>query len=139
MRSFRLSGIAVRYFIALGLVCLTWNPTRYSFVAWAQAQWSLQSPLVFFVGLVMLVAWLVFLRATMRSLGPLGIILAVALASSVLWIIIDYRLINPENRVTLSWVVLTLIAAILAGGMSWSHLRRRWAGQADVDDVDEVG
>jgi hypothetical protein len=30
-----------------------------------------------------------------------------------------------------------LLAAILAAGMSWSHLRRSWAGQADVDDVDE--
>jgi hypothetical protein len=26
---------------------------------------------------------------------------------------------------------------VLATGMSWSHIRRRLSGQADVDDVDE--
>jgi len=26
---------------------------------------------------------------------------------------------------------------ILAVGMSWSHIRRRLSGQADMDDVDE--
>jgi hypothetical protein len=138
MAAFRLSGIGTRYLFAFGLVCVTWNPTRFNYIAWAEAQWSALAPLVVFVGLVLLVGWIVFLRATARSLGPVGLVLAVALAASILWIIIDYRLINPDNRATLSWVVLTLIAAILAAGMSWSHLRRRWAGQADVDDVDEV-
>ena len=57
----------------------------------------------------------------------------------MLWIILDYQLIDAANRTTLSWGVLTLFAAVLTAGMSWSHLRRRWAGQADVDDVDEVG
>jgi Family of unknown function (DUF6524) len=30
-----------------------------------------------------------------------------------------------------------VVATILAIGMSWSHVRRRLSGQADVDDVDE--
>jgi hypothetical protein len=37
----------------------------------------------------------------------------------------------------MAWVILVLLAAILGAGMSWSHLRRRWAGQADVDDIDD--
>jgi hypothetical protein len=31
-----------------------------------------------------------------------------------------------------------LLAAILAVGMSWSHLRRKWSGQQDVDDVGDT-
>jgi hypothetical protein len=30
-----------------------------------------------------------------------------------------------------------MLAAIMATGMSWSHIRRRMSGQLDVDDVDE--
>jgi hypothetical protein len=66
-------------------------------------------------------------------------VLALALAGSILWIIIYYDLINPANSDVLTWVVLTLFSAVLTAGMSWSHLRRRWSGQADVDDVDDVG
>jgi hypothetical protein len=86
-----------------------------------------------------LIAWVVFVRATARALGPIGIVLALALAGSILWIIIYYDLINPANSDVLTWVVLTLFSAVLTAGMSWSHLRRRWSGQADVDDVDDVG
>jgi hypothetical protein len=46
-------------------------------------------------------------------------------------------LVDLTNSTVLAWVLLTLVAAILALGMSWSHLKRRWSGQADVDDVDE--
>lgn len=132
------SGLGVRFTIALGLVCLTWNPTRFNFIRWAMASWSELMPVVFFVGLILLIAWVIFLRATTRSLGPFGITLAVAVAGSILWLLLDYEVISLENSTVLSWVVLTLLSAILAAGMSWSHLRRRWSGQADMDDVDEV-
>jgi hypothetical protein len=49
-----------------------------------------------------------------------------------------YGFINLTNTSALGWVLLALLAAILTAGMSWSHLRRRWSGQADIDDVDEV-
>jgi hypothetical protein len=130
-------NVFTRFVIAFSLVALTWNPSALNFYRWAVAQWAERTPVVLFVGLVLLIAWIVFLRATARSLGPIGIVLATALAGTVLWLIIDYNLIDPANRTTLSWIVLTLFAAVLAVGMSWSHLRRRWAGQADVDDVDE--
>jgi len=133
-----MSGVGTRFVVALALVCLTWNPTALNYYDWAWAYWSELTPVVFFVGLVLLIAWVVFLRATARSLGPVGIVLAVAVAASVLWLILDYDLVDAANRTALSWIVLVLLSAILAAGMSWSHLRRRWAGQADVDDVDEV-
>jgi len=128
----------MRFVVAFLMVCLTWNPSPYSFTRWALNNWQELAPLVLFVGLCLLIGWVVFLRATARSLGPIGIFLAVALAGSILWIIIRYNLIDPSNSMTLSWVVLTLFAAILSAGMSWSHLRRRWSGQADIDDVDQV-
>jgi hypothetical protein len=86
----------------------------------------------------MTVIWIVFLRAGARSLGLLGAALAIAVAGSILWMIIDFGLIDPANTTTLTWVLMTLLAAVLTAGMSWSHLRRRWSGQVDTDDVDNV-
>lgn len=137
MKTITFGGIATRFLIALALVSLTWNPTRYNYYEWAVAQWSALTPIVVFVGIALLVAWVVFLRATSRSLGSVGIVLAVALAASLLWILFFYEIVDRTSGDRLSWIVLVLFAAILAAGMSWSHLRRSWAGQADVDDVDE--
>ena len=137
MKVINMQGIGMGFVIAFLMVCLTWNPTRFNYSRWALNNWQELAPLVLFVGLCLLIGWVIFLRATARSLGPFGIGLAVALAGSILWIIIRYQLIDPSNGTTLSWVVLTLFAAILSAGMSWSHLRRRWSGQADMDDVDE--
>jgi hypothetical protein len=47
-----------------------------------------------------------------------------------------YGIVSTSSTTLISWLVLILLAAVLAIGMSWSHLRRRWAGQADVDDID---
>jgi uncharacterized membrane protein len=137
MAGFTFKGILWRFLFALAMVCFTWNPTRYNYFAWARAQWEAQAPLVAFSGLVILVGWIVFLRATARSLGVVGIILGLALAGTVLWTLFFYDLLNRENTELISWIVLALLAVILAMGMSWSHLRRRWAGQHDVDDIDE--
>jgi hypothetical protein len=130
-------GILIRYLIAFALVIATWNPSQYNFVGQAQAFWSVSRPAVLIAGLILVIVWVVFLRATTRSLGVVGLILATALAGAILWLVIDFDLIDPANATTLSWVVLVLLAAVLTAGMSWSHLRRRWSGQADIDDVDD--
>jgi hypothetical protein len=135
--SISFKGVGWRFVIAFLLVCLTWNPTRYNYVEWARANWSGLMPLVVFTGLVLLTAWIFFGRATARSLGVLGIILSLALAGTVIWILFYYDLVTTANTTLLSWIVLALLAVILAMGMSWSHLRRSWSGQVDVDDTDD--
>jgi hypothetical protein len=37
----------------------------------------------------------------------------------------------------LTWIGLTVLALILTFGMAWSHLYRRWTGQATVDEVNQ--
>jgi hypothetical protein len=136
MKPLGLAGIATRFFFALALVVLTWNPSPVNFIRWAVNQWSNMTPVVLFVALALVAGWVVFIRATARSLGTLGVVLTMALAGTVLWMLNRY-LLDLTNSTVLAWVLLTLVAGILTVGMSWSHLRRRWSGQADVDDVDE--
>ena len=137
MKTISLGGIGMRFLIAFGLVIATWNPSRFNFIGWATGQWDTMAPLVVFVGIVLLIAWDVFIRATGRSLGVIGLVLALALAGSVLWILFYYGLVDSASGDVFGWIVLALFAAILAAGMSWSHLRRGWAGQVDVDDIDQ--
>ena len=139
MKPISLSGVGVRFAIALVLVLATWNPIDVNYVDLARQYWAEQAALVFFFGIVLTICWVVFLRATLRSLGPVGITLAVAMAAAILWLLLDFNLIELSNRTAMEWILLVLLSAILGAGMSWSHLRRRWAGQADVDDLDEEG
>ena len=139
MKPISLSGVGVRFAIALTLVLATWNPIDINYVDLARQHWAEQAALVFFFGIVLTICWVVFLRATIRSLGPVGITLAVAIATAILWLLLDFNLVELSNRTAMEWILLVLLSAILAAGMSWSHLRRRWAGQADVDDLDEEG
>jgi hypothetical protein len=137
MKKISLSGIGVRFAIALVLVCITWNPIDFNYLSWALDNWSVRPPVVVFLGIVLIICWVVFLRATIRSLGPVGITLGVALCASLVWLFVYLGLVDLGNTTAMAWILLVLLALILAAGMSWSHLRRRWAGQADVDDLDD--
>jgi hypothetical protein len=132
-----MSGIGWRFLFAFALICFTWNPSRYNYIDWALAQYGNLSPLVAFVGVVLLIGWVFYLRSTARSLGAWGIFLAAGLAATVFWVLTRYVVDASTHALVIQWIVLGLLAAILTAGMSWSHLRRGWAGQADVDDVDK--
>ena len=57
--------------------------------------------------------------------------------AALTWVLIDYDVLSVENTTVLTYVILTMLSAIMATGMSWSHIRRRMSGQLDVDDVDD--
>jgi hypothetical protein len=133
------SGVLLRLLFAFALVVATYNPTRYSYYAWGRERgWEWAPPLVF-VGVVLLIGWAIFLRATLRSLGALGLVLACAFFAALFWLLADWGWLPVDSVTGITWLAILMISAILAVGMSWSHLRRRWSGQADVDEVDDRG
>ena len=77
------------------------------------------------------------MRATFRSLGVLGLVLASAFFASFVWVFYDLGWLKTDNVSVMTWVVLVIVSLLLAIGMSWSHIRRRLTGQVDIDDVDE--
>ena len=89
-----------------------------------------------FAGVLLVIGWAIYLRATVRSLGIIGIILAVAFFGSVTWLLVQSQILSLENITILTYVLLVMLSAVLATGISWSHIRRRMTGQADVDEVD---
>ena len=134
--SFNVGGFLRRVVFALALVLGTYNPTQYSFVSWTLAPDVEFGPVILIVGVILLIAWIIYLRATFMSLGWLGIVLGAALLGGFVWWFVDLGLLTINSANAMTWVVLVLIALILAIGMSWSHLRRKMTGQVDTDDLD---
>ena len=87
-------------------------------------------------GIVLLIGWVMFLRATWNSLGPMGTILAVAFFGIIIWLFIEWGFFSLEDSSVIQWVVEIIVAAVLAVGMSWSHVRRRISGQYDTDEIE---
>lgn len=133
---FNAAGFLGRWIFALALVMGTYNPTDYSYISWIAAQGTEFSPTIALVGIALLIGWVIFLRATLRSLGLVGIGLGAALFGCVLWLFIDLGWLSLEQTGALTWIALVLVSLILATGLSWSHVRRRLTGQLDVDDRD---
>lgn len=131
------SGFLLRAVIALALVLLTFNPSGYSYVHMVSNGFPHISPIEAVCGIVLLIAWIVFLTATLRSIGLLGMVLAFALFAALIWLVVSWGWVTLEDTHAITWIALVILAIILAVGMSWSHLYRRWTGQATVDDVDD--
>ena len=130
------SGFILRWLFALLLVLATYNPTHYSLFHWLWPFTNEQLPLKILTILIMLVIYLIFLRATFRSIGLLGIILALAVSGTLVWLFIDQGWMSVENFTALTWILLVVIGTILGIGISWSHIRKKLTGQFDTDDVE---
>lgn len=136
-KEFTWAGYIARLIAALILVFATYNPSGYSYYHWLQQTLPDFNPMMAIAGVCLVIGWVIFLRATFRSLGLIGLILATALFGAILWLVIDKGLVNPDNFTTITYIVLIVLSAILATGMSWSHIRRRMSGQFDVDEIEE--
>lgn len=134
--TFKISGVLVRFIVATFLVFATYNPSAYSYYHWVINRGDSSLPLLLIAGIALLIGWIIFLRATMRSLGLIGVSLLLALLACFVWLAIDFNLVNLGSQVFV-YIVLVVFAFTLAVGMSWSHIRRRMSGQTDVDDIDQ--
>jgi hypothetical protein len=126
-----------RWAFAAALVFGSYNPTSYSYISWALGESTEFGPAVALLGVVLLICWVMFVRATWISLGPVGIILGLALFGCFIWLLVDTGILSLDSTSALTWLALLLISLILAAGMSWSHIRRRLSGQFDVDEVED--
>lgn len=137
MEKLTFTGFLLRAVFALALVLLTYNPSGYSYVHMLQAGFPAITPLEAVLGIVLLIGWFVFLRATLSSIGPLGMVLALALFAALIWLIVSWGWVKLSDTGAILWIGLTVLALILAVGMSWSYIYRRWSGQATVEDGDD--
>ena len=127
----------IRWAAAIVLVFATFNPTSLNYYRWAQNNIDGNIPVVVLLGLVLAVCYIVYFRATFRSIGVVGIGLVAALVAAVLWVLFSWGWISLDNPTSLTWIGLLALSLIMGVGLSWSIIRRRLSGQLDVDDVEE--
>ncbi len=136
VKSFNIGNFLIRLILAIALVFATYNPSGYSWYHWLVNSNFAVDPIIILAGILLLIGWIIFLRATLRSLGAAGTVLAMAFFGVIVWALIYYKWLSLDNVTAMQYVALLVLSAILATGMSWSHIRRRMTGQLDVDDIE---
>jgi len=130
-------GFLARWIAAFGLLALTFNPTEWNYLTWARANAGVQTPLAVLLGLLLMVGYIIYLRATLRSIGAFGMIMVLAIVGAAIWVLKDNGILSFEDPTLNIWIALVALSLVLGIGLSWSHVRRKLSGQADMDDVDE--
>ena len=130
-------GFLLRWVFAFGLLAATYNPTEYNYAVWVLEYGRDNLSIAVLFGLLLIIGYIIYLRATLRSIGTFGMALVLALFGAILWVLYDLGLLNVDNRSLNTWLGLFALSLVLGIGLSWSLVRRRLSGQADVDDSDE--
>ncbi len=130
-------GFIMRWLFAFLLLAATYNPTEDNYARWVGTYGGQNLSIAVLVGLLLAVGYIIYLRATVRSIGAFGMILVLALVIAMLWVMNDFGLVSLQDPTLNTWIGLVALATVLGIGLSWSHVRRYLSGQADMDDVDE--
>lgn len=130
-------GFVLRWAVAFVLLSVTYNPTQWNFVRWAESNYTAQLPLTVLFGLLLAVAYIIYIAATLRALGAFGVILVGAVVAALAWVLIDWGILATGNSALNTWLGIAALSLVLGIGLSWAILWQRLSGQATVDDIDE--
>ena len=130
-------GLLLRWVFAFGLLAATYNPTRWNYIRWTLDNYQTRLSIAVLLGLILLVGYIIYLRATLRSIGGFGVFLVLAVVASALWVLYDFGLLALENNDVNVWLGILGLSIVLGIGLGWSHVRRSLSGQADMDDLDD--
>ncbi len=129
-------GILLRWLGAFGLLAVTFNPTQWNYVRWVERSWAEQMPLAIFLGLLLAVGYMIYVVATLRSIGAFGVVLVAAIIGAGLWVLYDWGWLSLANPSVNLWIGILVLSLVLGIGLSWSILRQRLSGQASVDEIE---
>jgi hypothetical protein len=130
-------GFIIRWLCALALLTVTFNPTDYNYITWVRDYGHMNMSVAALLGLILFIGYIIYLRATLRSIGGFGMFLVLAVVGVSLWVLFDYGVLSLDNKDFNVWLGLLALSFVLGVGLSWSIVRRAVSGQADMDDVEE--
>ena len=129
-----LEGFFLRWIAAAALVIGTYNPSRLCYIEWMLHADKEQLPYLIFIGILILLGFAVFLRATKHSIGLFGAFLLITLLGSGVWSMAHLGLLDLYNHNVLLYGVELVLATVMAVGLDWSVIRRKLSGQIDVEE-----
>jgi len=130
-------GLFIRWVFAFLLLASTYNPTDWNYVRWSLNNYQTNLSVVVLFGLLLAVGYIIYLRATIRSIGAFGVLLVLAVVAALLWVLHDMGLLALDNKNINVWLGILSVSAVLGLGLGWSHVRRQLSGQSDVDDLED--
>jgi hypothetical protein len=126
------SGVVVRVLLAIALVLITFNPSGHSFYHWLATPPLALDATKAFLGVALIVAWVVCLRTAYSALGTLGVLLGCLLLGTFVWLLFDMKLLHGDSSALMVWLGLIIFGGVIGIGLSWSLIRARATGQVDV-------
>ena len=125
-------AILARFVFALAVVFGTYNPEGLSYYHWLR-QGGGPLPLKAFVGVLLLIAWVLLLKTARSSLGTLGLVLAAALFGTGIWVVMSLAHLEAHGGRAITYVVGVALAAVLSIGFGWARTRQKLTGRVDAD------
>ena len=129
-------GFLSRWIFAFILIATTFNPTKWNFVHWAGEHYSSELPLTVLFGLILAIWYIIYLRATLRSIGGLGMFLVFSVFGVLVWVLSDRGLLSLGNSDLNVWMGILALSLVLGVGLSWSIVRRALTGTFNADKPD---
>ncbi len=126
----------IRFVFATVIVFATYNPEGVSYYQWISEEFPSLTVYKAFVGVLLIIGWIILIRATIGSLGAIGITLALAFFGLLIWLMFDVFNIPTDSVRVISYIIQVMIVCVLSIGVSWSHIRRRISGQVDTDEIE---
>lgn len=131
------TGILWRWLFAFVLISATYNPTPWNFTQFAVTNFEQELPSIVLSGLLLFIGYILFLRATLRSIGGFGMLMIFAVVAALSWVMIDMRIFNVSNQDVKIWLGILAVSFVLGVGLSWGFVQRTFRGEYEVDDTDE--
>lgn len=128
-------GFLLCWLFAFVLLAATYNPPQWNYMRWTMTNYEDRLSIAVLAGLILLIGYIIYLRATLRSIGLFGMLLVLAVAGTLIWVLFDQGLINLSNPTVTTWIGIAVLSVVLAIGLSWSIVRRTLSGQSNMDDV----
>ena len=132
-----MNGFLIRWAMAFVLLAATYNQTDWNYVSWTMVNFNRETAMTVLMGLLLMAGYIIYLRATLRSIGMIGMGLVSAIVAAGVWVLIDQGIIQLGNATVKVLFVLVGLSFVLGIGLSWSFVRRAMSGQYDVDDADD--
>lgn len=136
MERLSFTGFLARLVVALALVFSTFNPSGYSYLHWVAGVFPKINAQQAVAGIVLLIGWVIFAVATLRSIGRVGILLIAVLFAALTWLMVSFGWLSWDSKQAIGWIALVALSITLAIGISWSLVNRRLTGQVDTDVTD---
>ncbi|MCC6006146.1 MAG: hypothetical protein JJU40_00530 [Rhodobacteraceae bacterium] len=113
----------VKWVFAFALLTVTYNPGMWSYGAWLANGHDGRTSLAVLLGLLLLVAYVLSLRAALRAVGLAGLATVAACLGALGWVLADLEMLPRNDHAALAWLGLVGLSAGLAVAMAWDDLR----------------